>query len=497
MTPVFKIHPAIGIMRVGDADQFFVGPEELGHPGVEIAADGAESKIQQYKAGGRIKRQAARFRVFEYNRADDGALTLVGEVQVAAVRIEWTVTLVNSKAAGNKIMSVVDGNRKVLLPIGPPRNPDIADRDSLTINGGTRVVAGALQAPAAFDAGSFLGTPVYLGEALTDRAGRLIVVGGRGVSRGIPAAPGQAVPLLKSFSNNDRWHDDVSDGPVTAKVTIPGQAPVDAIPAWVICGPPDFAPAVGSPATVYDLVTQAAISRGWATIPQMPSFKDDVLPILQRSRTLQWVDDWAHWGEISDKWAALSRPDNHGDRLTAYQQITETTLHDYQLPQYLIEILTGWRDGNFVDDYAGPDRPLSRPQMLDRAALEPCVGTSFYPGIEAGFLMADPALYMERGRLSHQQVTAGQLTGQMALPWQADFNDCAEDWWPSQRPVEIYAKAGDAPNNPVGWADGVSTGSSVSSRKSMVENVTKLGFIVPNGSGSFVEAERDANLPRG
>ena len=52
-----KIHPAIGVARVGDSpDGFFVGPESPGDAG----SDGP------YKDGaGRIKRQAARFREAE------------------------------------------------------------------------------------------------------------------------------------------------------------------------------------------------------------------------------------------------------------------------------------------------------------------------------------------------------------------------------------------------------------------------------------------------
>jgi hypothetical protein len=495
MTTVFKIQPAIGIARVGDGDQFFVGPERQGHPGVEIAADSSESTLKTYKSGGRIKRQAARFRVFEYKREDDGTLTLIGEVQNPAATVEWTVTLVNSKAAGNSIIPFNDETRRVLLPNGSPRNPSITDRDSLVIQGGTRKISGINQGPFQFDDGSFLGDPVYLGEVLTDSLGRLIVLGGRGVSRGIPMVQGGAIPPLNSFANNDRWYDDVSDGPVTARVTIPGQQPIDAIPAWLVCAPPDFAPAAGSPVTMYDIVTQAAIMRGWITSPQMPSFRTHILPILQRSRSLQWVDDWAEWSAISDDWAALSRHDNHTGRLLAFEQITNASLHEYKLPQYLLNILIAWRDGNFVDDYTSQDIPTTESQLLDEAALHCCVGTSFYPGIEAGFLWANPNLYMEYGRFSHLQVKAGQLTGQMALPWQADFNDCSDDWWPSQRPTNIFVSSGDVPNSPVRWADGVSSSTSASNRRKMVENFSKLGFVVSDGVGSLIEAERDTNLP--
>jgi hypothetical protein len=56
-----RIHPAIGIARLGNSpDAFFIGPER---PGVVHSGPFKDEK-------GRIKRQAARFRLFGYD-ADD------------------------------------------------------------------------------------------------------------------------------------------------------------------------------------------------------------------------------------------------------------------------------------------------------------------------------------------------------------------------------------------------------------------------------------------
>src|SRR3954454_13261044 len=98
MTTIYKIHPAIGIARVGDSpDAFFFGPELPGQGPVEL--DGAnETVLQKYKdENGRIKRQGARFRVFAYDQAPDG--TLSNPVEVPGTQISWTVHLVNRKAA--------------------------------------------------------------------------------------------------------------------------------------------------------------------------------------------------------------------------------------------------------------------------------------------------------------------------------------------------------------------------------------------------------------
>ena len=54
MAIVYKVHPAIGVARVGNhLNAFFIGPEVPGSAGVEIAADGAENPISSYKDQGR------------------------------------------------------------------------------------------------------------------------------------------------------------------------------------------------------------------------------------------------------------------------------------------------------------------------------------------------------------------------------------------------------------------------------------------------------------
>src|SRR3954471_4473542 len=77
----YRIHPAIGIARVGDSpDDFFVGPEapgispELQKPGAPSARPG-KYKDQQH----RIKRQGARFRIYAYTEDAGGATTAIRE----------------------------------------------------------------------------------------------------------------------------------------------------------------------------------------------------------------------------------------------------------------------------------------------------------------------------------------------------------------------------------------------------------------------------------
>src|SRR5262249_28176686 len=105
MDTVYKIHPAIGIARVGNSPaQFFLGPELPGGARVELV-NGTEQPLQQFKdATGRIKRQAARFRVFAYDKDPaTGALSSPREVtNSSTATIVWTVQLANRKAAGVK-----------------------------------------------------------------------------------------------------------------------------------------------------------------------------------------------------------------------------------------------------------------------------------------------------------------------------------------------------------------------------------------------------------
>lgn len=116
---VFRVHPAIGIARVGTSEEFYLGPESLaGLPsdggqtagGLPIKA-GTESETitsaDLRDRDGALKRQAARFRIYQYDReqADkypSGAGTevtvgsAVGGRKVAD--IIWTVHLANKKA---------------------------------------------------------------------------------------------------------------------------------------------------------------------------------------------------------------------------------------------------------------------------------------------------------------------------------------------------------------------------------------------------------------
>ena len=88
-----RIHPGIGIARLGNSlKEFFIGPEAPG----EVANAGRTFK----DASGRVKRQAARFRIYAF----DAAGNAIDEVTLTDAKIEWQVHLANKKGAWFKFL---------------------------------------------------------------------------------------------------------------------------------------------------------------------------------------------------------------------------------------------------------------------------------------------------------------------------------------------------------------------------------------------------------
>lgn len=456
-----KIHPAIGIARIGNSPtDFFIGPEiPLDH---RIPPGGYKD------ASCRVKRQAARFRLFGYDQNGN----LVQELTAADADITWTVHLTNRKASATGFGL---------------RNSGVtgADRAGLVIDPGARTLNGPTQA-ALFDTGVFklpsqAAVSVPLGEIRTDVDARLIVLGGFGTSKSVTGSG------IGSFYDNDGWFDDVSDGPVTATVTLHSDGSTPPVTgAWVISPPPKFAPSIDSVITLYDRLFDLAVSKGWLQAPANPSYTDDVFPILNRATEVAAVNQSASGHHAfthpvvdpTTRTAIYNRLRPRGDMpdLNGNAQLTDAQQ----------TIITAWKDGNFVNDWVGVPGPsnLVTPDGLDRAALEACVGAAFYPGIEAGGISAapivDPNLYVDAFRLDHTQLNPGDITAAMACPWQADFNACAEKWWPVPRPNQVIPQGGGSYQD---WARGVGSGDD------MVTKWNTLGFVVNQG-GSLVEVGR-------
>jgi L-Lysine epsilon oxidase N-terminal len=74
----YRIFPAIGIARLGEDDNFFLGPERPGAGPGELQPDGSVAPVVKYKDATRtkIRKQGARFHLFE---SGDGQPALDGD----------------------------------------------------------------------------------------------------------------------------------------------------------------------------------------------------------------------------------------------------------------------------------------------------------------------------------------------------------------------------------------------------------------------------------
>ena len=424
------IHPGIGISRVANSEaEFFLAPE-VPHPPRE--------KPGFYRdATGALKRQAQRFRVYGL----DANGRPVAELTADKAEISWSVHLANKKAAWYQFQIALDIPEAASAPPSWLRNATIADRQRLTIDPGPRHISGRdKRGPEyRFNTGCFMDRPVYLGELRTDADGRLIVLGGHGRSASYRGA------LAITFANNEGWHDDVADGPVTAEVRLGGRnLPVD--PAWVVVAPPNYAPMQKSVHTMWDLIRDVLINARMLPKPLRPSFADDILPIFERLSHLQWVNagfaaafGWGAPNDLTstewlaklsrndpgmaemrhviantfrvferDAWSPVPWPWLYGDATAIPPAETprqHTTLTDTQL-----RFLQQWSAGDFEEDYdpdAEPPRSIEavsladQPDMLDRASLEFCLADAFHPGCEMTWPMRNAGLYMAPFRLAH------------------------------------------------------------------------------------------------
>jgi hypothetical protein len=524
MQLVYRIHPAIGVARLGNSlEGYFVGPESPGVVPSLVAADAPPDRHPTRRdAQGRIKRQGQRFRIFEHGLDDAGKVIRSREITLDDAHITWRVHLANRKAAARNF----DAEGK--------RNPDPPAR--LVIDPGETSIAGA-SAPRERLQGSFKDTAVVLGDLLTDSKGRLIVLGGFGNSASVP--PGQP---LDHFANNPGWHDDVSDGPVRATLRLKsGSADVPVDSAWVIVAPPDYAPEIQNVITLWDVVadmTARLRPKTEAAEDRPVSFTRDIAPILRRVSMMHWVSGVADLGHAPSRRRgyflrrmaelANNAPEPaDGPRHSVFNRLRNpSTGKGGDMPKLPARLaadvavtatltpvqyarMERWARGEFTADWPGTeplpvpydDLPVAeRPNALDRAPLEASVGAGRFPGIEAGQVMLEPGTYEPaRPFRVNQNKRPGALTAHMAVPWQADFRDCefqediGMDWWPGQRPCDVYRLVnGEVTRVP--WVPQTQAWTAKGkSRQAMQKHWFELGFVlrtVVKGEEMFVEHER-------
>lgn len=471
----FKIFPSIGIARLGGSpNSFYIAPETPDSLGTEMDAGGTEHELEQFKDGGLIKRRGARFRVYEW----DNLANNYAPVDMTKVTVTWSVHLANKKAA------VVRPATPLAAPPALPIAKNATWQD-LLIDGGEKVISGKMQSGVKFDDGKYKGNPIFLGELKTDINGNVIVIGGHGRSDSFD----HPKPQLTKFYTTNGWFDDTADGTVKAQVKLADGSTFDAVSSWVIVAPPDFAPKINGVVTLYDVMFQVGVDQGKLAEQARPSFTLDILPIIARFRSLQWVNPRPEFTKITatDAQLAAQTPAQRQDTVKSVSDIAdallsrESPITGFQLSKFQLNILNNWTNDNFTNDFTThPTSPLSPADQLNKTILDSGVGQGFFPGIEGGIIIKRPDIYLEPFRFNPgASIEPGDITALMALPWQADFTDCAGQWWPSQRP-DIALRDGTFES----WADGIN------SMQDMVDKFNSLGFIVPSGN-QMVETERN------
>lgn len=684
--PIYKLHPAVGIARVGDSpEQIYLAPETTGDLPIDSdpdgnpvrGEDGTEKTTSTFKdSEGRVKRQGARFKVFVYDRESPNGRELKRDNEVVGpeakgklVDIEWTVWLANKKAVWYQFQELA--GERGYAPRHPLRDAKVTDpnaRQALIVDPGPHTVDFRTKRRASFSRdGNQDYAPTFppplqpfdvdtLGDLLVNASGNLVVLGGHGCSGTCKTGLGQ--PRIDYYAQTDGWFDDVSDGPVTAKLVFWNERdrmfkylPVHE-PAWVLVGYPAYAPQIADMVTMDDVVYDVAVREfAYDTFlyglppfdpagvdadnPQQlqawrrndnrrynpsyyPLFFKEIWPILERPTYMQWVTSLlaqsfdAHgtkepkenfyqtametppkdgedpyWAKRNYVYNQLRQPgqENHFKKLDGdpdspnYGQplmpllngdnpLSNTVPSKFlRLTDTQLFILEQWAKGRFINEKtAGIDeQELTRsPGVdIDRGVLSNLLGGAFCPGGEVGWIMRNTAIWAKayridinpdyipdrtaRGRALGRNyysfsnplsqggdisagLEPGDLTKYMALPWQADFNECSDQtvdityrdwnklypvftaddgvgkgstvnvtlWWPAHRPMQVWAKEIKSSGKPGymqrDWARGIPQ--TKAGDLKMVAAWKDLGFVAKpspsdKGAPAFIEVERN------
>ena len=478
------IYPPIGVARVGNSDDYFLASDL---PGI---APNPRGGFKDDK--GRVKKQAVRFRIYGFDEHGN----VIREITAKEAKIKWHVHVANIKSAWYQFNNALD-----LPGAGVPaayRNADVTgtDRDQLVIDPGPVTISGENTKGPKYnlDKGKFYGTNVKLGYLETDKAGRLIFVGGDGDSASKDNAP------AVTFANNDGFHDDTCDGVIRAKVTIDGKT-LEAKPAMVAVTPPNFGPGLFGVVTMNDVVQDLFIRE--MNYPDSAAdgveFWEHIYPILERMTNTQWVNsgffmlfgknspsdftnpellkilkdpskkarkertrvfNWFRNPE-STAYTPTKVPPFYGDGFGEYEKIALVDL-PITITQY--GRLEKWAKGDFKVVKPKPQKPFNRLSAaeqinaLNQAPLEECLGGPFHPGIELTWPLRVKIMWEHPYRLkvvSENESTPldfgpllspaialgadgplsksgpGALTRWLGVPWQTDEASCLSGYDPS------------------------------------------------------------------
>jgi hypothetical protein len=142
-----RIHPGIGIARLGDSDEFYFGPEA---PGVVVDPGGSNGPGPNggtYRdSNARLKRQAQRYRIYAYDANEKVVAELTSHSDLVQ-SVRWRVHVRNMKTANYAFQGAY------LFDPDKLRNPSIQpgmkpiERDKLIIDPGVHTIASGQTEP--------------------------------------------------------------------------------------------------------------------------------------------------------------------------------------------------------------------------------------------------------------------------------------------------------------------------------------------------------------
>lgn len=476
----YEIHPSVGVARLGNSPaSFYLEPDTIGglplecdKDGNPLVKDGKPVYVKHFKEGGRIRRQAAQFGIYVRDSgdpSDTGRELTLDDPSIES--IEWTVHLANKKGAWydnneliGDVMLATSKDHLNYYDKSTADNPTLhnsaitnpAERQKkLIIDPGPRTVSKPGQkvavskdnVPSDYKFGSFpskfyegIRRSPYnvetLGDLMMSSKGRLVVLGGFGHAGGTEP--------IDTYTGQDTWFDDISDGPVYCTLRLKGRAEPITLTAWALVGSPKYAPELRNIVTLDDVMFDVGV-RYMNLVPSLydsatksfrktfrANYERDIEPIFDRIGDYIWVaavpsmvaftsprfnprDPSAANFKNRDTFFSYFRnsegnevspphndlfhnnvpqvPLNSGsnsvtnDNIDRFMGLTNT--------QYFL--LKQWRDGMFT---SGPAEPYPV-NPLDQASSGNCIGHPMSPGIEVTWTVRNPVIYESPYRIRH------------------------------------------------------------------------------------------------
>lgn len=152
-----RIHPGIGIARLGDSDDFYIGPEAPGMIVDPGGSGGPGSEGGSYRDNhAKLKRQAQRYRIYGYD-ADGKVVAELTSASENVQSVRWRVHVRNMKAANYAFQGayLFDPSQLRNPSIQSDKKPD--QRDQLIIDPGVHVISTGQDQPVVMKGDIFTG----------------------------------------------------------------------------------------------------------------------------------------------------------------------------------------------------------------------------------------------------------------------------------------------------------------------------------------------------